>query len=70
MERPAGREAEKLAKVAQALAKGLSVAEVVTLPGSSRASVKRYRHAFAAAQPLRRLLPQEALAIQLRENHR
>ena len=41
--RPAGRDAEKLAKVAKAFAKGLSVAEIVTLTGISRASVKRYR---------------------------
>lgn len=41
--RPAGRDAEKMAKVAKALAKGLSVAEIVTLTGISRASVKRYR---------------------------
>ncbi len=42
--RPAGRDAEKLAKVPKALEKGLSVAEIVTLTGISRASVKRYRH--------------------------
>ncbi|MGI4735222.1 MAG: helix-turn-helix domain-containing protein [Janthinobacterium lividum] len=42
MGRPAGRDAEKLAKVAKALEKGLSVAEIVTLTGISRASVKRY----------------------------
>jgi DNA invertase Pin-like site-specific DNA recombinase len=36
--RPACRDAEKLAEKA----KGLSVAEIVTLTGSSRASVKRY----------------------------
>lgn len=41
--RPAGRNAEKLAKVAKALAKGLSVAKIVTLTGISRTSVKRYR---------------------------
>jgi DNA invertase Pin-like site-specific DNA recombinase len=41
--RPAGRDAEKLAKVATALERGLSVAEIVTLTGISRASVKRYR---------------------------
>lgn len=38
--RPAGRAAEKVAK---ALERGLSVAEIVTLTGISRASVKRYR---------------------------
>jgi DNA invertase Pin-like site-specific DNA recombinase len=42
--RPAGRDAEKLAKVAKALTKELSVAEIVTLTSISRASVKRYRH--------------------------
>lgn len=42
--RPAGRDAEKVAKVAKALEKGLSVAKIVTLTGISRASVKRYRH--------------------------
>jgi len=41
--RPAGRDAEKLSKVATALERGLSVAEIVTLTGISRASVKRYR---------------------------
>jgi DNA invertase Pin-like site-specific DNA recombinase len=41
--RPAGRDAEKLAKIATALERGLSVAEIVTLTGISRASVKRYR---------------------------
>ncbi|WP_210521969.1 recombinase family protein [Hymenobacter terricola] len=41
--RPAGRDAEKVAKVVKALAKGLSVAEIVTLTGISRASVKHYR---------------------------
>jgi len=41
--RPAGRDAEKIAKVAKALERGLSVAEIVTLTGISRASVKRYR---------------------------
>ena len=46
--RPAGRAAEKLAKVAKALANGLTVAEVVAVTGISRASVKRYRHALAA----------------------
>ena len=45
--RPVGRDAEKLAKVAKALEKGLSVAEIVTLTGISRASVKRYRHELA-----------------------
>ena len=47
--RPAGRDAEKLAKVATALQKGLSVAEIVTLTGISRASVKRYRKHLQAA---------------------
>lgn len=46
--RPAGRDAEKLAKVAKALAKGLSVAEVVAVTGISRASVKRYRQELAS----------------------
>ena len=46
--RPAGRDAGKLAKVAKALEKGLSVAEIVTLTGISRASVKRYRQEFVA----------------------
>lgn len=41
--RPAGRHAQKVAKVTKALEKGLSVAEMVTLTGISRASVKRYR---------------------------
>ncbi|MFD2722125.1 recombinase family protein [Hymenobacter monticola] len=41
--RPTGRDAEKLSKVATALERGLSVAEIVTLTGISRASVKRYR---------------------------
>jgi DNA invertase Pin-like site-specific DNA recombinase len=41
--RPAGRDAEKLTRVATALERGLSVAEIVTLTGISRASVKRYR---------------------------
>lgn len=48
--RPAGRDAEKVAKVAKvakALEKGLSVAEIVTLTGISRASVKRYRQELA-----------------------
>ena len=40
---PAGRDAERLDKVAQALAKDLSVAKIVTLTSISRASVKRYR---------------------------
>jgi DNA invertase Pin-like site-specific DNA recombinase len=47
--RPAGRDAEKLAKVAKALEKHLSVAEIVTLTGISRASVKRYRHELTTA---------------------
>jgi DNA invertase Pin-like site-specific DNA recombinase len=46
--RPAGRDAEKVANVAKALVKGLSVAEIITLTGSSRASVKRYRHELTA----------------------
>ncbi|RZL05069.1 MAG: recombinase family protein, partial [Hymenobacter sp.] len=46
--RLAGRDAEKVAKVAKALAKGLSVAEIVTLTGISRASVKRYRQEITA----------------------
>ena len=46
--RPAGRDAEKLPKVAKALEKGLSVAEIVTLTGISRAIVKRYRQEFVA----------------------
>jgi predicted transposase YdaD len=46
--RPAGRGAEKVAKVTKALAKGLSVAEIVTLTGISRASVKCYRQELAA----------------------
>jgi DNA invertase Pin-like site-specific DNA recombinase len=41
--RPARRNAEKVAKVAKALERGLSVAESFTLTGSSRANVKRYR---------------------------
>ena len=45
--RPAGRDAGKLAKVATALARGLSVAEIVTLTDISRASVKRYRYELA-----------------------
>jgi DNA invertase Pin-like site-specific DNA recombinase len=45
--RPAGRDAEKVSKVAKALAKGLSVAEIVALTGISRASVKRYRQELA-----------------------
>ena len=40
---PAGRDAEELNKVARALEKGLSVAEIVALTGISRTSVKRYR---------------------------
>jgi hypothetical protein len=46
---PAGREAEKGAKVAKALERGLSVAEIVTLTDISCASVKRYRQALATA---------------------
>lgn len=42
--RPAGRDAEKMTKVARALGRGLSVAEIMALTGISRASVKRYRH--------------------------
>jgi len=41
--RPAGRDAEKLAKVAKALEKGLSVAEIVTLTGISRAIARSLR---------------------------
>jgi DNA invertase Pin-like site-specific DNA recombinase len=48
--RPTGRDAEKLAKVTKALAKGLSVAEIVTLTGISRASVKRYRQELLVAE--------------------
>ena len=44
---PAGRDAGKLAKVAAALARDLSVAEIVTLTSISRASVKRYRQELA-----------------------
>jgi hypothetical protein len=50
---PAGREAAKGAKVAKALERGLSVAEMVTLTGSSRASVKCYRPELAPAPLLR-----------------
>ena len=46
--RPAGRDAEKLSKVAKALEKGLSVAEIAALTGISRASVKRYRQELSA----------------------
>jgi len=42
-----GRDAGKLAMVGKALEKGLSVAEIVTLTGISRASVKRYRNELA-----------------------
>lgn len=42
-----GRDPEKLANVAKALEKGLSVAEIVALTGISRASVKRYRQELA-----------------------
>ena len=45
--RPAGRDAKKLSKVAPALERGLSVSEIVTLIGISRASVKRYRQEIA-----------------------
>jgi hypothetical protein len=45
--RLAGCDAEKLAKVAKALAKGLLVVEIITLTGMSRASVKRYRQELA-----------------------
>ena len=41
--RPAGRNPKKLAKVAKALEKGLSVAKIVTLTGINHASMKRYR---------------------------
>jgi len=47
--RPAGRDAGKVAKVAKALEKDLSVAEIITLTGLSRASVKRYRLELATA---------------------
>lgn len=40
--RPAGRDAEKLTKAATALARGLSMAEIVVITGISRASFKRY----------------------------
>ena len=46
--RPAGRDTEKLTKVAKALEKELSVAEIVALTGISRASVKRYRQERSA----------------------
>jgi DNA invertase Pin-like site-specific DNA recombinase len=46
---PAGHDAEKVAKVANARERGLSVAEMVTLTGSSCASVKRYRPELAPA---------------------
>lgn len=39
---PAGRAAQKVAKVVKALESGLSVAEIVTLTSISRASVKLY----------------------------
>jgi DNA invertase Pin-like site-specific DNA recombinase len=42
--RPAGRDAEKVVKVAKAL----SMAEIVTLTGISRLSVKHYRQELAA----------------------
>ena len=45
--RPAGRDAEKLSKVAPALKRGLSVSEIVILIDISRASVKRYRQEIA-----------------------
>jgi len=38
---PPGRGAEKLAKAAQALANGLSVAELVAVTGIRRASIQR-----------------------------
>lgn len=47
--RPAGLDAKKLAKVNKALEKGLSVAEIVTLTGISRASVKSYRQELFVA---------------------
>ena len=46
--RPAGRDTEKLTKVAKALEKELSAAEIVALTGISRASVKRYRQELSA----------------------
>ena len=45
--RPTGRDARKLAKVAKALEKGLSVAEIMVLIDISRASVKCYRQELA-----------------------
>jgi DNA invertase Pin-like site-specific DNA recombinase len=47
LSRPAGRDAEKLAKVTKALEQGLSVAEIVTLTGISRASAKCYHQELA-----------------------
>jgi DNA invertase Pin-like site-specific DNA recombinase len=55
--RPAGRDAEKVAKVAKALERGLSVAEIVTLTGISRASVKRYRHELLESHESRNRKP-------------
>jgi hypothetical protein len=46
---PVGRDAEKIAKVANALQQSLSVAEIVTLTGISWASGKRYRQELASA---------------------
>jgi DNA invertase Pin-like site-specific DNA recombinase len=46
---PTERNAEKRVKLAKALEKGLSVAEIVTLTGISRASVKRYRQEIVLA---------------------
>ena len=47
LSRPAGQDAQKVAKVRRALEKGLSVAEIVALTSASRASVKRYRQEVA-----------------------
>ena len=47
LSRPAGRIAGKLTKIATALARDLSMAEIVTLTGISRASVKHYRQNLA-----------------------
>jgi hypothetical protein len=45
--RPVGGEAQKVAKVAKALDRGLAVAGIVPRTGISRASVKRYRQELA-----------------------
>jgi hypothetical protein len=44
------RDAEKVAKVAKALEKGVSVAEIVPLTCNGHASVKRYRQQLASPQ--------------------